>query len=57
MSCAAITQSGDIAVITFTRPPVNAVDLDFVTDMERCLAEAKDSAQYQAVVLTGHGTC
>ena len=48
------TEHGDVAVITLSHGPVNALDLELLTALPGALAEVTDAA---AVVLTGAGSC
>src|SRR5205807_174138 len=44
-----------IAVVTMQRPPANAIDIGFLEQLVRALAEIEQRADVAAVVLTGAG--
>ncbi len=46
-----------IATLCFDRPPVNAIDLDFVRAAAACLANIDPDGPVRAVILTGAGAC
>jgi enoyl-CoA hydratase/carnithine racemase len=45
-----------IVLVRFDRPPVNAIDLDFVREWDTALEDVATRADVRAVVLTGTGT-
>jgi len=46
-----------IATLCLDRPPVNAIDLDFVRAAAACLANIDPDGPVRAVILTGAGAC
>jgi enoyl-CoA hydratase len=52
-----IELDGDIAVFSLERPPVNAIDLQLVRDVEEALMRLEASRDTRAVVITGAGSC
>lgn len=50
------TDHDGVRVISFNRPPVNAIDLPTVRAFQERVVEAAESASCLAVVLTGEGT-
>src|SRR3990172_5493885 len=46
-----------IATLCFDRPPVNAINLDFVRAAAACLANIDPGGPVRAVILTGTGAC
>jgi len=46
-----------IGVVTFARPPANAIDLEFVQDLVAALTAAEGADSVRAVVVTGRGPC
>jgi enoyl-CoA hydratase len=49
-----LEQSGNVALLTLSRPPVNALDLEFVRGLESALAELVRS-EPEGLVLSGAG--
>jgi enoyl-CoA hydratase len=52
-----IELDGGIAVFSLERPPVNAIDLQLVRDVEEALMRLEASRDTRAVVITGAGSC
>jgi enoyl-CoA hydratase len=52
-----ITRDEGIVLLRIERPPVNAIDLACLREMEQALRELEASADARALVLTGAGTC
>jgi enoyl-CoA hydratase len=46
----------EVALLRLARPPVNALDLELVVAIDRCVTAAVDSSA-AAIVLTGGGSC
>lgn len=53
----AVTREGAVAVLRLDRPPANAIDLAFVTELESAFADVTATAEAGALVLTGTGGC
>ena len=54
---ARVEVTGAIAVLTLTKPPVNAFDLELVRDAEECLVQVEADPDVHALVITGQGRC
>ena len=48
---------GDVRVVTMTRPPVNAIDVPFLEELERTFERLATDEDVGAVVFTGSGSC
>jgi len=54
---ASIERSDNIAILHLDKPPVNALDLTLVADVETCLKSVEHDPAVRAVVITGKGKC
>jgi len=52
-----IAVDAGILFLRFDRPPVNAIDLEFVREWEKTLAEVEGKGEACALVVTGAGSC
>lgn len=52
-----LEQSDGIATLAFNRPPVNAIDLQFVQEAGECLARLATDDDVRALIITGSGAC
>ena len=46
-----------ITLVTFNRPPANAIDLDLAEAVDETLGVIEDRAETDALVITGEGSC
>lgn len=47
----------DTAIVRLNRPPANAIDIEFATQLEGVMKRLEASAEARAIVLTGSGSC
>ncbi len=52
-----VESRGAVRVITMDRPPVNAIDVPLLEDMQRTLEKLEADDEVGAIVLTGAGKC
>jgi enoyl-CoA hydratase len=52
-----LERSDSIALVYLDRPPVNAIDLDFLRQADECFAGLEADDGLRAVILTGAGKC
>ena len=52
-----IERDGEIAVLTLTRPPVNAIDLEILKEADEAVGELTADEAVGSIVLTGAGRC
>ena len=57
MPCVELEERDGIGLITFTRPPANAIDLQLGRDLVEVLTAVETAASVRAVVMTGRGSC
>lgn len=52
-----IDRNDSVCVVSLDRPPVNAIDLDFLRQADECFAKLEGEEDLGALVLTGAGKC
>jgi enoyl-CoA hydratase/carnithine racemase len=52
-----VERSDSVSVVYLDRPPVNAIDLNFVRDADECFAGLESDGSARALILTGAGRC
>ena len=50
-----ITKEGKVMIIKLNRPPVNALNTDFILEIEEAFKEAEKDDELQVIILTGEG--
>ena len=50
-----ITKEGKVLIIKLNRPPVNALNTDFILEIEEAFKEAEKDDELQVIILTGEG--
>jgi len=55
--CIEVAAQGPIRVVTLNRPPVNAIDVPLLEELQRTFEHLADDADVGAVVFTGSGSC
>ena len=52
-----LERDDDIAILTLNRPPANAMDLEFLDDLQRNIGKFASDDDTRGLVVTGAGDC